>query len=132
MASSVPATVKNSHFFCPVLPSTPKIGRDAGHSPPWAPMITLSFTTSGAPVKPTVIFLESEQLGVPHQLAALQIEARSGRPSTCADVEIAVSDGDAAVVGRMRLLGDQLFVELRRVGPDCSCQVAPSSAQTRL
>ena len=29
-----------------------------------------------------------------------------------------MSDGDAAVVRRVRLLGDQLLVELRRVGPD--------------
>ena len=59
-----------------------------------------------------------QQLGVPHLLAGLQIE-RDQAPIDRADIEIAVSDGDAAVVGRVRLLGDQFLVELRRVGPDC-------------
>jgi len=56
--SSVPATVKNSHTLRPLAASTPKIGPRPGHSPPCEPMMTLSFTSSGAPVKPTVSFSE--------------------------------------------------------------------------
>ncbi|MGY3652305.1 hypothetical protein ACVWW2_007596 [Bradyrhizobium sp. LM4.3] len=59
MASSVPATVRNSHFFFPVVASRAKIGPRPGHSPPCAPMITVPFAYSGAPVKPTVSFCES-------------------------------------------------------------------------
>ena len=58
-----------------------------------------------------------QQLGVPHRLAVLQIE-RDQAPVDRADIEIAVSDGDAAVVGRVGLLGDQILIQLRRVGPD--------------
>ena len=69
-------------------------------------MITMSLTTSGAPVKPTVTFLESSSLRVPHLLAGLQVE-RDQAPIDRADIEIALSDGDAAVVRRVRLLRHQ-------------------------
>ena len=60
-----------------------------------------------------------QQLGVPHLLAGLQVE-RDQAAIDRADIEIALSDGDAAVVRRVRLLGDQFLVELGRVGPDRS------------
>jgi len=58
-----------------------------------------------------------QQLGVPHLLAGLQVE-RDQATIDRADIEIALSDGDATVVRRVRLLGDQFLVELRREGPD--------------
>jgi hypothetical protein len=62
IASGVPPTVSNSQTFSPVFALTPKIGPRYGHSPPWQPMTTLSFTRSGAPVNPTVSFCELTSL----------------------------------------------------------------------
>jgi hypothetical protein len=81
IASSVPATVKNSHTFLPVFASTPKIGPRPGHSPPWLPMMTLSLTKSGAPVKPTVSFAESMSL-VSHAGVPVFMSSAINRPST--------------------------------------------------
>jgi hypothetical protein len=60
--SSLPPTVKKCQSSLPLFASTPKIGPRYGHSPPCEPMITLSFTSSGAPMKPTVSFSESTSL----------------------------------------------------------------------
>jgi hypothetical protein len=77
----VPATVRNSHFFWPVAASMPKIGPRYGHSPPWAPMMTMFLTKSGAPVKPTVSFSELMSL-VSHTFCPVFWSTAISRPST--------------------------------------------------
>ena len=57
-----------------------------------------------------------DQLGVPGRRAGLHVER--DQPSVDrADIEVAAAHGHAAVVGRVGLAGDQILVELGRVGP---------------
>ena len=91
MASSVPATVRNSHFFLPVAASTPKIGPRPGHSPPCAPMITVSLAYKRRAGEADRQLLGIDQLGVPDQLAGLHVE-RDQPAVHRADIELALAD----------------------------------------
>src|SRR6185312_14761539 len=57
-----------------------------------------------------------DQLGVPGRRAGLHVE-RDQPAVDRADVEIAVAHRHPAVVGRVGLTGDQILVELGRIGP---------------
>src|SRR5437660_295569 len=58
--------------------------------------------------------LRVHELGVPYRLAGLDIE-RDQAPVDGPDVDLAVPERDAAIVRRMRLHRDQIFVELRKI-----------------
>ena len=79
-------------------------------------MMILPLASSGAPVKPTVSFLGFDQLGFPLELARLHVD-RDQLAVERAHVDVAEAERDAAVVGRVRLLRDQILVELLLVRP---------------
>ena len=63
---SSPPMVSNCHFTSPVLASTAKIGpQQPDSSPPLEPMMTLSLTTTGAPVKPLLPLLDRQDHACP-------------------------------------------------------------------
>src|SRR5262249_19178973 len=130
LASSVPATVKNSHFFWPVLASTPNSGPREVHSPPWLPMMMVSLTTSGAPVKPTVSFSELTSL-VSQAFLPVFMSSAIRWPSTVPTYTLPCPSATP------RLYGECVCIETRSSlssgkNDQMSLPVAPSSANTRL
>ena len=91
-------------------------------------MTTLSFTITGAPVKPLLPFSTREDHVVPHHLAGLLVEGDHAAVDR-ADVDLAVADGQAAVVGVVERAFGTLLVDLGLV-LQMNAPVAASSAQT--
>ena len=116
LASSVPATVKNSHFFSPVA------GVDAEDRAAPRPLAALRadddlvLHDQRRAGEADRQLLGVDQLGVPDLLAGLHVE-RDQPAVDGADEDLAVPERDAAVVGRVRLRRDEFLVELREVGP---------------